>query len=121
MIRKAALIVAIGLGVSAPLAAAGAYNDFNSRCDAYEVCIYGNDAFKWLIGDRAGNQGTLNVGSNENDEMDSYNNKSNYTASWYQDASGGGDCYTMGYRTADDNIAFWRSDKLSSWNTSHGC
>lgn len=93
-----------------------------SDCGSGRMCLWGNNDFKWKIGDRAAGGGVTNLTGDANDEMDSWANRSaSWTGCMYDDPNGSGSTDTMGKNSNDNNVAPWNSDDKSSWRTRYGC
>lgn len=94
-----------------------------SQCDSNKMCMWGNNDFKWLIGERVhGVDTTYNMPSGTNDEMDSWGNRSaRFTGCMYANKDGGGDKQTMGRGSSDNNVSPLNSDEVSSWRSKNGC
>jgi hypothetical protein len=91
-------------------------------CAANRACIYLDDDWSGLIDiPRAPGGGIRNVNAGDNDEMDSWENRTSTRAAWYHNANGGGDCVNMNANSEDDDINVFDSDELSSWRTNRGC
>jgi len=111
-----------GMIAAAALVSPGMATASLSQCDTGNLCMWGNNDYDWLIGERAGNGGTVNLPSDVNDEMDSWaNTSSTYSGCMYGDANGGGDKQTMRRVSRDNNVASWNSDEVSSWKTNGSC
>jgi hypothetical protein len=104
-----------GIGLSSPAQASF------EECDANMVCMWGNNDFVWLIGERGPGGGVVNLDSLVNDQMDSWGNRSTSNAAGYADANGSGDCQTFVAGQRDANVAPWNSDEITSWKTNGGC
>jgi hypothetical protein len=90
-------------------------------CGTGRVCIYGNNDFAWKIGERDYGRPVANIAAQYNDEMDSWINRLNSNAAWYDDANGGGGCHTLNANSNDPNVSILNTDDLSSWKTNGGC
>jgi peptidase inhibitor family I36 len=115
--------IAAALIVGAGLVVPGVANAGLSDCPSNHMCLWGNNDFRWLIGNRAAGNGTITgLSGDKNDGMDSWANRSaTHTGCMYQHAGGGGDRQTMGRNSNDNNVAPWNSDEVSSWRTRYGC
>lgn len=115
--------VATGMLVGAGfLAGIGSASAHLSDCNNNYMCMWGNNDFNWMLGERFHGNGIANLPSWANDQMDSWANKSStYTGCMYQHSNAGGDRQTMGRASNDNNVAYWNSDEVSSWRTQHGC
>ena len=111
-----AVIVGAGLFL-VPGGASAALSD----CASNRMCLWGNNDFKWKIGDRAAGSSTItNLTGDSNDEMDSWANKSStYSGCMWSDANGSGDRQTL--HRNDNDVAPWNSDEVSSWRTAYSC
>lgn len=116
-------IIAMMIIVAASLGVYGSADAALSDCGTNRMCLWGNNDFKWKIGDRAHGSYTITgLSGDANDEMDSWANRSaTYTGCQYQHANGGGDRQTMSRNSNDNNVAPWNSDEVSSWRTAGGC
>ncbi|WP_306214342.1 peptidase inhibitor family I36 protein [Actinoplanes sp. RD1] len=114
----AGMIVA-GAAALAPGVAHAALSD----CDSNNMCMWGNNDFVFMIGERGHGSTTItNLSGDNNDEMDSWANRSaSYTGCMYSNAGGGGDKQTMARNSNDNNVSPLNSDEVSSWRTANGC
>lgn len=117
--KKVLLIVLALMGTVLGTAhiAQAAYSD----CNSGNVCMWGNNDFQWLIGERAGGSGRVNLSGDANNQMDSWANRSGYYAAGYGFYDGQGDCQTFSPYSYDSNVAPFNSDEVSSWRTNYGC
>jgi hypothetical protein len=94
-----------------------------SECKNGEMCLYGNNDWKWLISHRsASDSSLLNLKGDANNEMDSWANKSlHYDACGYGGANGTGDRQYWKTNWNDNNVAPWNSDEISSWRGATFC
>lgn len=95
-----------------------------SQCNSNHMCAWGNNDFNWLIAEQKHGQGSWldPFSASENDETDSYANRSaTYTGCLAQHTGGGGDRVTMAKNSNDNNLASWNSDEASSMRTKYGC
>ena len=113
-----AMIVGTGLVLVPGLA-----NAALSECAGNHMCLWGNNDFKWKIGDRDHGDATLtNLSGDANDEMDSWANKSTtYSGCMWKDANGSGDRQTLGRNQNDNNVSPANSDEVTSWRTAYSC
>jgi hypothetical protein len=113
-----AMIVGSGLFV-VPGMARAALQD----CATDHMCMWANNNYGVMIGDRPHNQSNVvNLGSSENDRMDSWANRSaQYAGCMFSDAGGAGDRQTMSRNANDDNVNPANSDEVTSWRTANGC
>jgi hypothetical protein len=117
--RKSVVAIA-SLACAGALASAGAQASF-SQCNANRSCLWGNNDFVFLIGERPPGGGLVNLTGDANNEMDSWGNRTTTNSSGYGSAGGSGDCQTFGAGQRDNNVAFFNSDEVSSWRTNAGC
>jgi hypothetical protein len=111
-----AVVALTGIGVSG--GAQAAFSD----CNAGRSCLWGNNDFIWLIGERAPGGGLQSfTGQDRNNQMDSWGNRTATNSAGYDGANGTGGCQTFAYGERDDNVAFYNSDEVSSWRTNGGC
>jgi Peptidase inhibitor family I36 len=116
--KKTAVMIAIVVtGVAVTVSAQASF----SQCDANRVCMWGNNDFDWLIGERAPNGGLVSVTGDANDQMDSWGNRTVVNAAGHEHTNGSGDCQTFQFGSNDNNVNFFNSDEVSSWRTNHGC
>jgi hypothetical protein len=111
----AGLVIA-GAAVTVP----GVANSSIGQCPVGEMCLWGNNDYKWLIAHRdAGSMGTVvNLRGDANNEMDSWANRSSYyDVCGYGAANGGGDRQAWATLRDDNNVAPWNSDEVSSWKS----
>lgn len=108
-----------GGAIIAPVAANAALSD----CNTARMCMWANNDFKFEIGDRSAGSSTItNLSGDNNNEMDSWANKSSlYEGCMYGGANGTGDRQGMGVNSTDSNVGFANSDEVSSWRTRYGC
>ena len=92
-----------------------------SECNANRSCMWGNNDFVFLIGERAPGGGLVNLAGDRNNQMDSWGNRTTVNSAGYGSANGGGDCQTFTAGSRDNNVATWNSDEVSSWRTNRGC
>ena len=120
--RVKGIIVAAMIGGTS-LVSVGAAGAALSDCNSDKMCMWGNNDFAYLIGERNHGVETIyNMPSATNDEMDSWANRSaSYTGCMYQHNDGGGDKQTMGRNSKDNNVAPFNSDEVSSWRSKYGC
>jgi hypothetical protein len=85
------------------------------------VCIWGNNDFQWLIAERAGGRGMVDLTGEANNQNDSWGNRSTYYAGAYDGKDGTGECSELPEFSKDDNIGFYDADDWSSWRTQYGC
>jgi hypothetical protein len=111
----AAIISLMGFGIATPVQAAF------SECDANRSCMWGNNDFVFLIGERAPGGGLVNLTGDRNDQMDSWGNRTTTNSAGFGNANGGGDCQTFTAGQRDNDVAFFNSDEVSSWKTNGGC
>lgn len=116
----AALVVA---AVGAPTGASATIG----QCLSNKMCAWGNNDFNWLLAAQIHGQGpgfldVFNNGAGENDETDSWANRSaDYTGCLAANDDGTGDRLTMRKVSNDPNLAFFNSDEVSSMRTKGGC
>lgn len=117
-IAAAGILATVGFLVNAVPAGAAF-----SQCNLDHMCMWGNNDFLWLIGERQhGNDVITNLTGERNDEMDSWANRSITLAGcMYQHSNGGGDQQLMAKGSSDSNVAPWNSDEVTSWRTKFGC
>lgn len=123
--RPKALLIAGALtvaGLASPVAAQASL----SQCDTNHMCAWGNNDYGWLLANQNHGQGSwldvFNDGTGENDETDSWANRSAlYTGCLAEDVDGGGDRLIMGKTSSDPNLAFFNSDMVSAMRTKNGC
>jgi len=111
-------VAMLGSAFVAPAAAHAAL----SECNSNHMCIWGNNDYQWLIGERYHGGGITDLSGDRNNQMDSWANRSaTYTGCMFSGANGSGDRQTMARNSSDNNVASWNSDEVSSWRTSSGC
>ncbi|WP_405058474.1 peptidase inhibitor family I36 protein [Kribbella sp. NBC_01505] len=93
------------------------------ECDNNNMCMWDNNNFGRLIGERGHGSSTItNLGPSGDNKMDSWANRSAvYGGCMYTNANGGGDKQTMNATSSDDNVSPLNSDEVSSWRTRYGC
>jgi hypothetical protein len=111
----AGAVIFAALGFAAPASASFA------ECDANRACMWGNNDFQWLIGERAAGGGLVNLTGDHNNQMDSWGNRTTRNAAGYGSTNGSGDCQTFSAGSRDNNVASWNSDEITSWKTNGGC
>lgn len=93
-----------------------------SACNSGNVCIWGNNDFEWLIGERSGGQAEIrNFSGDANNANDSWANKSTFYGAAYDGFNGTGECSELAQYSTDNNIGFYDADDWSSWRTKYGC
>lgn len=95
-----------------------------SDCEDTRMCVWGNTDYVWKIADRASGNSTWvdPFTGDENDEADSFANKSGtYTGCLAQHVGGDGDRVTMSRGQREANLAFWNDNEASSIRTKNGC
>ncbi|WP_181009222.1 peptidase inhibitor family I36 protein [Streptomyces sp. SM11] len=94
-----------------------------SQCNSNNMCLWGNNDFAWLIGERGHGQSSFaNLSGEKNDEMDSWANRSaSYDGCMTEHANGGGDKQGMRRASNDNNVSPLNSDEVTSFRTSGGC
>lgn len=110
-------LVLVGTALGAAHTTQAAYSD----CGGNRVCLWGNNDFRWLIGQRSPGYGWLNLSGDRDDEMDSWANRTGTTSAAYSNYDGHGECQVLWRYSSDDNVAPWNSDQVSSWRTNGGC
>lgn len=111
----AGAVIMSGLAV-VPLASAG-----SSLCASNKACIYDQADYYSLLSARAGGLGAVNVVSQINDKMSSWENKTTYNARWHSDANSNGTCRTMGSKKESSYVGSSDNDRLTSWATNGKC
>lgn len=119
---KTALAATMIVGASL-FTTGGVANAALSDCNSDHMCMWGNNDFRWMIGERNHGSNTWSsVTGDRNDEMDSWANRSaRHTGCMAQHTNGSGDRQTMHTNDDDGNVAPWNSDEISSWRTTNGC
>jgi Peptidase inhibitor family I36 len=112
----AGLIITSGIVLAPVVADAG-----SASCPASKICLYADNNFKAFMGFRSAGQGISNISVNNEDALDSWENKSSTNAAWYKNLDGKGTCRTMLAKKEDNNISFLDSDTASSWKTDGAC
>jgi hypothetical protein len=113
----AAVAVVLLSGVGVAVNAQAAF----SECNANRSCMWGNNDFVFLIGERAPGGGLVNLTGDRNNQMDSWGNRTTVNSAGYDGAGGAGACQTFAAGSRDNNVAPWNSDEISSWRTDRGC
>lgn len=125
MSRRIAAAAGLAARVVGPgvVSANAALSDCKTSTSTNRMCMWGNDDFKWMIGNRQAGYTTIETLSGDADnEMDSWANRSaTYTGCMYSSSNGGGDKQVMGKVSNDDDVSPWNSDEVSSWRTKDGC
>jgi len=87
------------------------------------MCLWGNNDFVYMLEERgAGDSTIINLTGEDNDEMDSWANRSlSYAGCMWSDANGSGDRQTLARNDNDNNVAPANSDEVSSWRTAYAC
>lgn len=110
-----------GATLAAPVAAEASL----SQCTGTKMCVWGNNGFSWLIAAQAHGQGVIDVfndANGENDEADSWANRSGtYNGCLYNNSNGTDGLLTMGKTSNDTNVSVFDSDRTSSMKTNGGC
>lgn len=101
----------------------GVANAALADCDSGNMCLWGNNDYKWMLSERGAGDSTIkNLSGDANDEMDSWANKSGtYAGCMWSDANGSGDRQTLSRNSHDNNVAPYNSDEVSSWRTAYAC
>lgn len=97
-----------------------------SQCKTDKMCVWGNGDYNWLIAAQIHNQGSwldvFNDANGENNQQDSWANRSaSYTGCLADDADGGGDRLTMKKSSSDGDLAWFNSNSTSAMRTKGGC
>lgn len=91
-----------------------------SDCNSNYVCLWGNNDYQWMLIEKYTNQEGTNLYGEENNQTDSWGNRSTRNArAW--DTHSGGDCWTLSAGERDPNLAPWNSDRFSRLATTGGC
>ncbi len=93
-----------------------------AQCTGNKTCFWGNNDYLWLIVNQ--NEGLPGAGliGEANNEMDSWQNRSNnWTSKGTDNANGTGDCQTFGKGDKDNNVSTFNSDEVSYIRTNTGC
>jgi hypothetical protein len=90
------------------------------------MCAWGNNDYNWLIAAQVAGQNSwldvFNDANGENDQTDSYANRSTtWTGCLSEDNDGGGNRVSMPRNSSDPNLASWNSDEASAMRTAYGC
>lgn len=117
-----AAVVFASAGVVAAMPADAAL----SECGTNKMCVWGNNDFKWLLAAQLHGQGdwldVFNNGKDENDQQDSWANRSAmYTGCLADDVDGGGDRIRMPEASKDNDLAWFNSDSTDAMRTKYGC
>lgn len=109
-------------GLAAPTAAQAGLN----QCGTNYMCVWGNGNYEWLIAAQVHGQGSwmdvFNDANGENNQQDSWANRSNtYTGCMADDVDGGGDRITMAKASSDPELAWFNSNSKSAMRTKNGC
>lgn len=110
-----AVLSVLAAGVTGP-AIAG-----NSLCSSNRVCIYIDEGFIGLLGQRSPGGNLVDLSAGANDKMSSWENKTNARAAWYEHIGGGGACRNMEIQHERFIVDLDYNDMMSSWRTDHGC
>ncbi|MEU8671973.1 peptidase inhibitor family I36 protein [Streptomyces anulatus] len=94
-----------------------------SDCNNNNMCMWGNNDYQWMIGERAHGSATLvNLSGDNDNAMDSWSNESGtHSGCMYGAFNGTGDRQGMAPEANDNNVSPLNSDEVSSWRTRHGC
>jgi hypothetical protein len=109
-----------GVVLAAPTVADAAL----SQCTGSKMCVWGNNDFNWLIAAQDHGQGVIDVfndANGENNQADSWANRSGTYNGCLYDGQGTGALLTMGKTSNDNNVSVFDSDKTSSMRTNRGC
>lgn len=93
----------------------------SSLCAAKKVCIYDHADWVGLLGSRTNGGGAVNVASNTNDMMSSWENKTTGHSRWYSAADSSGTCRSMWALYEFNFVGSADSDRLTSWATNGAC
>jgi hypothetical protein len=117
------LIISAVIAATGFFIAPGVANAALSDCDSGNMCLWGNNDYRWMLAERtAGSSSIENLSGDANDEMDSWANKSTtYAGCMWATANGSGDRQTLGRNSHDNNVSPANSDEVSSWRTAYAC
>ncbi len=111
----------LATALAAPLTAHASID----QCLSNKMCVWGNNNFEWLIAAQLHGQGVMDVfndAAGENNQADSWQNRSNtYSGCLYDNSNGTSAILTMGKASSNGNVSFTDSDKTSSMRTNGGC
>lgn len=103
-------------------AIAGTANAEFKDCDAGKMCLWGNNDYKWMLGEKPVDQPIDNLYDDKDNEMDSWANRSSdWRGCMFGGHDGDGDKQLMRTLSSDDNVSPLNSDEVSSWRTRRGC
>lgn len=117
--KKVLLIVLVLVGMT--LGTARVTQAAFSDCYSGRVCMWGNNDFQWLIGNRSAGYGVVNLYGDANNQMESWANRTGTHAAGYDGFDGYSNCQTFSKGGNDNNVAPWKADDVSSWRTDRGC
>jgi hypothetical protein len=117
--RWLAGLLILGAAATVP----GVANSSFGECPSGQICLWGNNEFKWLIAHRgAGFTSVYNLSGEANNEMDSWANRSGeHDVCGYGALYGGGDKQGWDSLHNDNNVSPWNSDEVSSWQGRTHC
>jgi len=110
----------LGTVLAAPIAAHASL----AQCTGSNMCVWGNNNYDWLLAAQAHGQGVIDVfndAKGENNQADSWQNRSNTYAGCLYYGQGTSALLTMVKASKDDNVSFTDSDKTSSMRTNGPC
>jgi hypothetical protein len=124
MILKKVLILG-ALTASTVIAQPPAHAGLN-QCLTNKVCVWGNNNYEWLLAAQIHGQtawlDVFNDGAGENNQNDSWANKSKtYTGCGVDHVDGGGDRITFTKDSQDPDLSFLNSNFVSAMRTKSGC
>lgn len=116
-VAGALTLAALGGGAAfAASASAG-----SADCVGARMCIYTNSNYSGLLASRVGGGGILNLIAEDDNRMDSWENKTAYNGAWYDDRNGGGTCNTMSAGRFNADVGFFSRNGMSSWRSNGAC
>ncbi|MBE7326037.1 hypothetical protein IEQ44_15425 [Nocardioides sp. Y6] len=97
-----------------------------SQCADNKVCVWGNNDYEWLLAAQLHGQRSwldvFNNGKGENNQNDSWANKSSrHDGCGVDKVDGGGDRITFWRDSRDPDLAWFNSNFVSAMRTTNGC
>jgi hypothetical protein len=89
-------------------------------CGSSRLCIYTNSNFSGLLASRT-TGGILNLIAEDDNRMDSWENKASTNGAWYDDRDGRGACNTMSANRENAYVGYFARNGMSSWRFDGAC
>lgn len=93
----------------------------SAQCPSDRVCLFDSTDFVGLLGFRVPNMGLADLSAANDNAMESWINRTYYSAAWYDDRGGQGTCNTMAPLSTKRDVGYFARNGASSMRTDHGC